>query len=148
MAEKKSKENAAIASSVNAALYKLEILAEDIENDPGNFTRFVVIQANHTTKPKGAKEANVPANMASFIFKTKNEPGALYNVLGVFNDCGLNMTRLESRPIAGQPWRYWFYADAEIKNQNAAEYVKSLMEKLSDKVEEIRLLGIYSELGK
>ena len=148
VAEKKSKENAAIASSVNASLYKLEILAEDIENDPGNFTRFVVIQANHTTKPKGAKEANVPANMASFIFKTKNEPGALYNVLGVFNDCGLNMTRLESRPIAGQPWRYWFYADAEIKNQNAAEYVKSLMEKLSDKVEEIRLLGIYSELGK
>lgn len=148
VAEKNSRENAAIASTVNAPLYNLEVLAEDIENDPGNFTRFVVIQANHTARPSGAKEANVPANMASFIFKTKNEPGALYNVLGVFNSCGLNMTRLESRPIAGQPWRYWFYADAEIKDKNSAEYVKSLMQKLSDKAEEIRLLGIYSELGK
>ncbi|MGN0729238.1 3-deoxy-7-phosphoheptulonate synthase [Treponema sp.] len=148
VSEKGLAENAAIASPLNAPLYNLEILAEDIENDPGNFTRFVVIQANHTAKPSGAGEANVPANMASFIFKTKNEPGALYNVLGVFNDFGLNMTRLESRPITGQPWRYWFYADAQIKNANAPEYVKSLMEKLSEKVEEIRLLGIYSELGK
>ncbi len=148
VSEKNSKENAAIASAVNASIYNLEILAEDIENDPGNFTRFVVIQANHTTKSSGAREANMTPNMASFIFKTKNEPGALYKVLGVLNECGLNMTRLESRPILGQPWRYWFYADAEINKPNSYEYVHSLMEKLSDRVEEIRLLGVYSELGK
>jgi 3-deoxy-7-phosphoheptulonate synthase len=144
-----SKENAAIASPLNASLYKLSVLAEDIENDPGNFTRFVVIQANHTNHGKGAREANVKPNMASFIFKTKNEPGALYNVLGIFNEWHLNLTRLESRPIAGQPWRYWFYADAEIRQKDDAEsYVKSLLEKISCRVEEIRLLGIYSELGK
>ncbi len=148
VSEKGEKENAAIASDVNASLYRLEIIAEDIEDNPGNFTRFLVIQANHAQKSSGAKEANGKPNMASFIFKTKNEPGALYSVLGVFNECRLNLTRLESRPIAGQPWRYWFYADAEIKNQDSEEEIENLIKKLSDKTEEVRLLGIYSEAGK
>lgn len=141
-----SKQNAAIASPLNASLYGLSVIAEDVEDDPGNFTRFVVIRANHTVHAKGARDANRAPNMASFIFKTKNEPGALYHVLGVFNECKLNMTRLESRPIAGQPWRYWFYADAELSG--AGTDVHSLMKQLSDRVEDIRLLGVYSELGK
>lgn len=145
-----SRENAAIASPLNAKLYGLSVIAEDVEDDPGNFTRFVVIRANHTVHAKGAREANRALNMASFIFKTKNEPGALYNVLGVFNECRLNLTRLESRPIAGQPWRYWFYADAELKDAgtDAEQYAAALMQRLSDRVEDIRLLGVYSELGK
>ena len=142
---------AAIAAATNAALYGLEVLREDIEDDPGNFTRFVVIQANHTQraqKSAGAKDANRKADMASFIFKTKNEPGALYNVLGVFNECAVNLTRLESRPIAGQPWRYWFYADAQITSDDPTGYTASLMQRLRAKVEEVRLLGIYRQMGK
>ena len=139
---------AAIAAASNAALYGLEVLREDIEDDPGNFTRFVVIQANHTQRSAGAKDANRKADMASFIFKTKNEPGALYNVLGVFNECAVNLTRLESRPIAGQPWRYWFYADAQITSDDPTGYTASLMQRLRAKVEEVRLLGIYRQMGK
>lgn len=144
------KETAAIASSVNASIYGLEVLAEDIENDPGNFTRFVVIQANHVEKAAGAKESNIAPNMASFIVKTRNEPGALYSLLGVFNESSLNLTRLESRPIAGQPWRYWFYVDAELSGikKDVALYVEELIKKLRSHAEEVRLLGIYAEAGR
>jgi len=138
-------ENAAIASSVNAKLYNLEIIAEDIEDNPSNFTRFVIIQSNTAAKTRSYD--NIKPNTVSFIFNTKNEPGALYNVLGVFENNSLNLTRLESRPIEGEPWKYWFYADAELTNLagDVNEYVNDIMEKLKDKTEDLRLLGIYSE---
>ncbi len=138
-----SKEYAAIASPLNASLYHLNVLAEDIEDDPSNFTRFVIIAANSVA----GRELNIKMNMASFIFKTKNEPGALCNVLGVFKDFSLNLTRLESRPIEGESWRYWFYADAELSGvtENVEEYVEKLLVKLREKTEDTRLLGIYAE---
>ena len=147
VAKSGSKENAAVASPLNAQLYKLDILAEDIEDDPGNFTRFVVIQSAASQGRGLTGEANIAANMASFIIKTKNEPGALYNVLGVFNDCALNLTRLESRPIEGEPWKYWFYVDAELGGTEAENRstVARLMSALSEKTEEVRLLGMYCE---
>ena len=143
------KSNAAIASSLNAALYNLEILAEDIEDDPSNFTRFVIIQSTAVTGVK-LKEINIKPNMASFIIKTKNEPGALYRTLGVFDSYKVNLTRLESRPLEGQPWNYWFYADAELSDvkgssQNVTQYVHRLLDELRTKTEDIRLLGIYHE---
>ena len=66
-----------------------------------------------------------------------------------FKKYGLNLTRLESRPIAGQPWHYWFYADAELnetEHQNI-EYVQKVLNELKSVAEEIRLLGVYSEAG-
>ena len=144
------KSNAAIASTVNASLYNLDILAEDIENDPSNFTRFVVIQSTALAGTK-CRELNIKPNMASFIFKTKNEPGALYRTLGIFENYKINLTRLESRPLEGQPWNYWFYADAELSGIQGAgrddivEYVHKLTDKLKDNAEEVRLLGIYHE---
>lgn len=152
VADSASKENAAIASVITAKYYNLEILQEDIQDDPRDYTRFVVIAANHVAdKPvenKRAIKSSVP-NVASFIFCTPNETGALYNALGVFQKNKLNLTRLESRPIAGQPWHYWFYADAELKEsalQNE-EYVKAFMTDLKKVAEEVRLLGVYSEAG-
>ncbi|HBG66817.1 MAG TPA: prephenate dehydratase, partial [Treponema sp.] len=142
-----SAENAAIASPVNAQIYGLSVLAEDIEDDPGNFTRFVVIQSNAAVRRHVSRELNIVPNTASFIFKTKNEPGALYNILGIFNEQHLNLTRLESRPITGEPWRYWFYADAELSaaNGGAESCVRRLLELLREKADDVRLLGIYSE---
>ncbi len=143
--ESASKENAAIASAVTAKLYNLEILQEDIQDDPRDYTRFVVIAANHVCE-KFPKNVTSP-NVASFVFCTANESGALYNALGVFVRNKLNLTRLESRPIAGQPWRYWFYADAELDEdalQNE-QYVKAFMNDLKKEAEEVRLLGVYSE---
>ncbi len=145
VAAKKDPSVAAIASTVNASIYGLEILQEDIENDPSNFTRFVVIQSSHEAE-KSRAEKNLRPNMASFIFKTKNEPGALFQTLGIFNRHKINLTRLESRPLEGQPWKYWFYADAELSSVEGDIYsfVKILEKDLSDEVEDLRTLGIYA----
>ena len=148
VAEKKDKSLAAIASVVNAELYGMDIIQEDIEDDPNNFTRFLVIQS--VNQKKGLVD-NVKPNMASFIFKTKNEPGMLYKSLGVFAKFNVNLTRLESRPMEGRAWNYWFYADAELsrivlsEGESTADYVKRMTEDLKDTVEDIRLLGVYSE---
>lgn len=142
VSETGSKENAAVASEINASIYKLDILARGIEDDPNNFTRFVVI-----TKERKTVE---DAHMASFMFKAKHEPGSLYKILGVLNDFGTNLTRLESRPIPGRPWEYQFYADVDLKNVSGKpdDYVKKIIEKLKEKAEEVRLLGVYSEMGR
>ena len=144
----KSKDNsgAAIASSVNANIYGLDIAAEDIEDDPSNFTRFVVIQSS-SENAVTSHEVNIKPNMATFIFQTKNEPGALYNTLGIFAHYSINLVRLESRPIEGQPWTYRFYVDAELVNiaEDVASYVNKLKEELKNTCCAVRLLGIYPE---
>lgn len=143
---KKDKSIAAIASTVNSGIYNLEVLQEDIENDPSNFTRFVIIQSRSNADGKTG-EVNIRPNMASVIFKTKNEVGALYRTLGVFEKFKINLTRLESRPLEGQPWKYWFYADASLENIESGqrEYAESVVEALREVVEEVRLLGVYPE---
>ena len=145
VADSKSVENAAIASSINSKYYDLEIIQEGIEDDPRDYTRFVVIAANHVDK-QFAFDSLAP-NKASFMFCVKNETGTLYNCLGVFQKNNLNLTRLESRPIAGQPWKYWFYADAEIPNseKKSKEYIENVLNELQGSAEQIRLLGLYSE---
>lgn len=135
-------ENAAIASDVNAAYYNLEPLMDALEDDPTNYTRFVVISAG------GRALGGARPNMASFMFVTKNEPGALCDCLQIFQSRALNLTRLESRPIAGQPWRYRFYADAQLsgEGQRSREYVESVLAELKGaKAEDARLLGVYAE---
>ena len=152
VSEKKSPENAAIASAVNAKLYKLEVLKEGIEDDPRNYTRFVIIAPNHLTGDAAEQafrqqlgEGSSP-NMASFMFSTTNEPGALYECLGIFQKAHLNLSRLESRPIAGKPWRYWFYADAALDEtiQDKEKYVRKVLNALKEKAEDVRLLGVYN----
>ena len=144
VAKKNSIENAAVANARNAKIYGLEILKEGIENNPNNYTRFVIIAANHFAR-KHIPSDKKP-NMATFMFSTKNEAGALYNALGVFKDAGMNLNRLESRPIAGKPWQYWFYGDAVLGNiENPEAYVNKVMQRLKSVAEDIRLLGIYAE---
>lgn len=142
VSETGSKENAAVASEINATIYNLDILAKGIEDDPNNYTRFVVISKERKTVEN--------AHMASFMFKAKHEPGSLYKILGVLNDFGTNLTRLESRPIPGRPWEYQFYADVDLKTVEGQpeEHVKKIIEKLKEKAEEVRLLGVYSEMGR
>ncbi|MBP5442231.1 MAG: 3-deoxy-7-phosphoheptulonate synthase [Treponema sp.] len=143
---KKDKSIAAIASTVNSGIYNLDVLQEDIENDPSNFTRFVIIQSRANADGKTG-EVNIRPNMASIIFKTKNEVGALYKTLGIFNQHKINLTRLESRPLEGQPWNYWFYVDTSLENINGSpkEYVAAVIDALKNEVEDVRLLGVYPE---
>ncbi len=143
-----TKDNAAIASAVTAKYYNLEVLQEDIQNDPRDYTRFVVIAANNKVGGAPSHSCKAP-NMATFMFSTENRSGALYECLGIFEKHGLSLSRLESRPISGQPWHYWFYADAELsaEKQQNAQYVETVLSELKDTAEEVRLLGIYSEAG-
>lgn len=147
VANKNSVENAAIANYRNAKLYGLEVLAEGIENNPNNYTRFLIIAANHIAEKN--EFVTKTADKASFVFSTKNESGALYDCLGIFKKAGLNLNRLESRPIAGKPWRYWFYADATIENKdNSIEYINNVINELKSVAEDVRLLGVYAESGR
>ena len=144
VAKKGSVENAAVANARNAEIYGLEVLKEGIENNPNNYTRFVIIAANHFAK-KFVPIDKKP-NMVTLMFSTKNEAGALYNALGIFKGAGLSMNRLESRPIAGKPWQYWFYTDASLKDtENPFEYVEGVVEKLKAEAQDVRILGVYAE---
>ena len=137
---------AAIANARNAKLYGLNVLRQGIENDPNNYTRFVIIAANHTkNSPKLLGEQK--PNRATLMFSTKNEAGALYDTLGVFKNAKLSMNRLESRPIAGKPWKYWFYSDVVIPSdvKNPVKYIDDFINVLKSNAEDIRLLGVYYE---
>lgn len=140
VAQAGSKENAAIASAVNASLYGLEVIQEDIEDNPNNFTRFIVIAAKG--RKAKAEISNIKPAKASIMFKIRNEPGALYKCLGLFAKEKLNMTRLESRPIDGETWTYWFYIEIDLSGQDGD--LKKTIEALKDYTEDIRLLGCYS----
>ncbi|GMO45231.1 MAG: hypothetical protein Pg6C_07220 [Treponemataceae bacterium] len=159
VAKKASAENAAIASDLAARHYRLISLADGIESDKRNYTRFVVI----THESAGLGSFLFPGDMtkASVIFVTKNKPGALYECLGVFHRRGLNLTRLESRPVRGEPWMHSFYADIDISGSIASEsrdgaespegfaaartLADELLSELRAKTERVRLLGLYRE---
>lgn len=149
VAETNSPKYAAIANSRNAEIYGLKILKQGIENNPNNYTRFLIIastQALNSGKLENKIQIKKP-NMLSMVFDTKNEQGALYNVLGIFNKYNINLNRLESRPIIGKPWRYWFYTDGKIREdeENPKKLVENLMNELNEYAADIRLLGVYWE---
>ena len=132
------------------------MLATGIELNPRNYTRFVVITAND----KEIKDAQAAAEeiccgktccaasnevaKASLVFIAKNKSGSLYECLGVLHQRNLNMTRLESRPIMGEPWRYMFYVDLQLP-EGGRTVLEEAVVALKSKAEEVRLLGIYKE---
>jgi prephenate dehydratase len=107
IAKHKKLGTAAIASILAAKTYGLEVLQENIETDPSNYTRFLTLCRNEDyQKPKGA-------NKASLRFEAKHEPGSLAKVLKLFSDHELNMTKIQSLPILGKPYQYGFHVDIE-----------------------------------
>jgi 3-deoxy-7-phosphoheptulonate synthase len=134
VAEVGAKENAAIASEEAAKIYGLKILKPGIETNPQNYTRFVVIAR------EGGPEA-AGANRVSIVFATLDKPGALFFALEVLAKRSLNMTKLESRPIPGQPWEYMFYLDLALPADRAA--FTEALEELKKHTEDLRVLGIY-----
>jgi prephenate dehydratase len=96
---------AAIAGKDAATLYKMKILADSIETNKENFTRFVALGKS--------KISDKNLNKTSLVIKTNHTPGALYKALGVFASRSINLTKLQSRPIIGKAWHYMFYVDIE-----------------------------------
>lgn len=103
---------AAIAGVDAAKEYGLAILAKNIEDSKQNFTRFLVIDP-HGALPSGA-------NKSSLVLTTTHQPGALAQVLTIIAAAGINLTKLQSRPIASDAWNYRFYIDLEAAGQHLA----------------------------
>ncbi len=126
-------ESAAIAGEVAAELYQLQILEHNIEDDPDNTTRFLVI-GKQEVAPTGEDKT-------SLLISTGNRPGALYEILQPFAEYGISMTKIESRPSRRGMWDYVFFVDLEGHRHDAkvAEALKALREK----AQWVKWLGSY-----
>ncbi len=131
--ERELKSCAAIASERVSQIYQMNILAQNIQTNPNNYTKFFVIS--------NEKPLYGPRNKTSLIFATKNVPGSLYSSLGVFATRGINLTKLESRPTKDRPWEYIFYADFEGHVEDAI--CQQALAELQDHVTFLKLLGSY-----
>jgi len=126
-------EGAAVASLHAAQLYDMEVLAESIEDNPQNYTRFIVIARSG--------EVHNRCNKTSLVLTTGNEPGSLHRALGLFAERRLNLMKLESRPIPGRPWEYMFYLDLE-GNVNSPP-IQQALAALPAVSERFKVLGCY-----
>lgn len=133
LAERPEPGVAVIASRLAAERYGLAVLAEGIEDEPENATRFVVVSTQEP--PRGAR------HKTSLVFSTRHVPGALHACLGEFAARGINLTKLESRPRRGRPWEYVFYVDFEGHWQDppCQEALLGLLQRASF----VKLLGSY-----
>lgn len=126
---------AAICSPECAKLYGLEIIKDDIQNSDNNHTRFICISKNLEIYPG--------ANKLSLMLSTEHKPGALFSVMAKFSALGINITKLESRPIPGRDFEFMFYFDMEASVR--AKEVRALLSELSDAPETFVFLGNYLE---
>ncbi|MBX9636438.1 MAG: prephenate dehydratase [Nitrosomonas sp.] len=127
------KQAAAIASHRAAELFGLSICAENIEDDPRNTTRFLVI-GKQTVAPSGKDKT-------SLVMTTNNRSGAIYTLLEPLAQHGVSMSRLESRPSRTGLWQYVFFVDLEGHQQN--DNVAAAMTELRDKAAFLKILGSY-----
>ena len=129
---------AALAGAAAAREHGMAVLAEGIETNVQNYTRFVIL-ARHE------HAAVADPTRASIVFATRDEPGSLFQVLQVLADGNLNMKKLESRPIAGRPWEYMFYVDLDVPAERAA--FERAMAQVHAVAASYRLLGMYRSGG-
>lgn len=129
---------AAIASRRAGELYGLQVLAEKIQTYPDNYTRFGVLSRDAT--PIGE------ATRSSIVFGVGHVAGSLYRCLGAFAERHLSLSKLESRPRAGRPWEYVFYADVESPAHVPA--MVDAMAEVSEHATFTRLLGSYGSFDQ
>ncbi|MDB5484576.1 MAG: prephenate dehydratase, partial [Tardiphaga sp.] len=136
VAERGDKTCASLASRMAADIYGLEILAEDVEDENYNTTRFVVLARD----AKWAEQNSGPL-VTSFVFKVRNLPAALYKAMGGFATNGVNMTKLESYMVDGNFFATQFYADVDghPDDRNLA----FALEELKFFSKEFRIVGVY-----
>ena len=123
----------AIASDLAADIYGLEIIAESIETYKQNFTRFLIFDDSiHVDKSR--------INKASMCFTLPHKPGSLTHVLTILSFYDMNLTRIQSLPIPGQEWQYFFYVD--IKFEDYARYEQALSA-VKPLMTDLNILGEY-----
>lgn len=134
VAQTKDPSLAAIASEEAATGFGLTIIQRRIQNHASNFTRFVAISREPSTPGDASK--------GSIVVHLRHEPGSLYKLLGRIADAGLNLTKIESRPIEGKPFEYAFHLDLETSPATTNSLAEALGA-IEPAVLSFRLLGLY-----
>ena len=132
VSSQKDVRKAAIGARENAALYDLEILATNIQANSQNQTRFIVI----------GLEPKTEGSRFSVCLTTKHESGSLAKIIQVIAEYGLNMESIQSRPIKGKPFEYFFFIeiDGDISNKT----IQECLDKMKQNCEQVKILGTYS----
>ena len=130
----KCKHIAAVASKLAADMFQLEVVAPNIHTQKSNYTRFLVLER--------AEEVGViaNANKASINFQTNHTKGSLAKVLGIIADEDINLSKLQSMPIAGTNFKYSFHADLEF---TAIDQFNNAIEKIQSLTQKIMVFGVY-----
>lgn len=123
----------AVASELAADLYNLEVLAHSIETYKQNFTRFLILD-------DGLQVDKAQVNKASWCFTLNHKPGSLAHVLTILSFYDMNLTRIQSLPIPGQEWQYFFYVDIKFEDYLRYEQALSAVRPL---MEDLNILGEY-----
>ncbi|TVZ27257.1 prephenate dehydratase [Gillisia sp. Hel_I_86] len=134
ISEKQSKGIGAVASTMAAEIFGLEILAEGIHTKKSNATRFLIVS---TTK----KEPNgIKIDKASLKFELESRRGSLVSVLNIIRDYNLDMTKIQSMPIIETPWKYSFFVDVIFEDYSEFQKAMEIMEVMT---EHLKILGTY-----
>lgn len=146
VAEQRQPGTAAIASKAAAARYGLYVLAEAIQDDAENRTRFVVVEKGRPARPRDVRAGGNGhgAWKSSLAFVTAHRPGSLAHALDCFARRGVNLTRLDSRPMLGRPFEYRFYVDFSIDGETStADQAEAALSDLEEASAEIKLFGTF-----
>jgi prephenate dehydratase len=133
LAERRPRAAAAIASRIAAEVYHARVLESHLEDHRENYTRFLLLSRTPRVSRK--------ANKVSIVFSTANVPGALYKCLSVFALRDIDLTKMESRPLRGRPWEYFFYLDfiGNVKDERC----RNALAHLGEVTNFLRVLGCY-----
>lgn len=134
---------AGIAGVAAAEVYGAQILVPGIESHSQNFTRFFVLTAPQRVHQINLKSAG-PGRKTSIVMRIANRPGGLYEALSAFAKEGVDLTKIESRPIEGRPWEYSFYLD--LAGAKDAPEVQQALKAVAAGSESVRVLGSYPTL--
>jgi prephenate dehydratase len=130
-----------VASRLAGELYGLECIAENIESNKSNFTRFMIIEAGDKMAVHGLKDRDI-INKASIVFRLPHERGTLVKVLSVFASNGCSLTMIQSNPVIGSEWEYLFYADIVFDKYSLYRHAVDLAVPLCS---ELVIIGEYRE---